>query len=223
MTTGAASVHAPCVGRHQTTPLDPDGQCEAASASRPPTGLPNRSERRGPHWLQGRPPRGFVHAVLVLIGYGLPASRRRSAKRFAADRAFAFAKLALQQTSTGRSFEIVGGSTMREPHVPHTSSRRITRSPSKPATESRLRKPTRSGWVAGGRPPTRHAKPLVTVLDSRRPGAKNRAPGRPSAWLSSGRTPPAIPLPGRCARDIALEIRHRTPKIGRAAWRGFGV
>jgi len=34
MTTGAASVHAPCVGRRQSTPLDPDGQCEAASASR---------------------------------------------------------------------------------------------------------------------------------------------------------------------------------------------
>jgi hypothetical protein len=49
---------------------------------------------------------------------------------YADRRAFAFARLALQQTSTGRSFGIVGGSAMREPHVSQTSSRRITRSPS---------------------------------------------------------------------------------------------
>ena len=45
--------------------------------------------------------------------------------------AFAFAKLALQQTSTGRSFGIVGGSAICEPHVSQVSSRRITRSPSR--------------------------------------------------------------------------------------------
>jgi hypothetical protein len=44
--------------------------------------------------------------------------------------------------------------------------------------ESRLRKPTRSGWAAGGRPPTRHARPLFTVGDSRPPDRKTGHRGR---------------------------------------------
>jgi hypothetical protein len=43
---------------------------------------------------------------------------------------FALAKLALQQTSPGRSFGSDGGSAMREPHVSHVSSTCFTRFPS---------------------------------------------------------------------------------------------
>jgi acyl-coenzyme A thioesterase PaaI-like protein len=73
MTTGAASGHAPCVGRHQTTPLDPDGQCEAASASRPPAGLPNRSEKRGPHLATKRASQWFCPCRTVELKANLLA------------------------------------------------------------------------------------------------------------------------------------------------------
>ncbi len=38
-----------------------------------PQAFPNRSEKRGPHLATKRASQWFCHAVLALIGYGLPA------------------------------------------------------------------------------------------------------------------------------------------------------